>query len=94
MTLAGHGTALGVLGLVFIVGTLVPAALSVWLGTKAGVVAAVVWGLVGVVFMGVRDLSIALPVALVVFLAPALTGVGAVAAFRRGRRSDRSEQAH
>jgi hypothetical protein len=85
VTLARHETVIGILGLVFIVGTLVPPALSIWLGTKVGVVAAVLWGLVGVVFMGAGgDLGIAVTVALVVFLAPALIGVGAIAAVRRG----------
>ena len=95
MTLANHHeTVLGVLGvefndtvlvgggLAFVVGTFLPLVLSVWRGTKVGVVAAVLWGLVGLAFMAGE-----IGTALVVFLAPALIGVGVVAAIRGLRRS-------
>jgi hypothetical protein len=66
----------------FLIGTLMPLALSVWRGTKVGLVAAVLWGVTGFAFMGGE-----VGTALVVFLAPALLGVGVVAAVRRLRRT-------
>ncbi len=82
MTLAFHDIAIGVLGVVFLIGTLTPLALSAWRGTRVGVVAAVLWGVAGVAFLA-GDIG----TALVVFLAPALIGVGVVAAVRGLRRS-------
>ncbi len=89
MTLASHDIAIAVLGVLFLIGTFTPLVLSVWRGTKVGVVAAVLWGAVGYAFMEDELLGTAdeLGTALVVFLAPALVGVGVVAAVRRLRRS-------
>jgi len=79
---AFDGTTLAVLALVFLVGTFTPLLLSIWRGTKVGLVAAVLWGFAGLAFMAGE-----VGTAVVVFLAPALSGVGLVAAIRRGRRT-------